>query len=236
MMDMNEDALLGGLREHFEELRSRLLKSLLALGVAVILSFFITEYVIGFLVQPIGGLEKLQSIEVTENLTVFMKVSLLTGFIIALPIIAYQIMAFILPGLKPSEKKWLIFYIPFVVIMFIAGVAFAYFVMLQAAIPFLINYLGVETVPRISNYISFVTNLLFWTGVSFEAPIIILILAKLRIVNAVMLLRGWRIAIVVIAILSAIITPTTDPVNMALLMAPLMGLYLISILLAFLVR
>lgn len=235
-MDMNEDALLGGLREHFEELRSRLLKSLLALGVAVILSFFITEYVIGFLVQPIGGLEKLQSIEVTENLTVFMKVSLLTGFIIALPIIAYQIMAFILPGLKPSEKKWLIFYIPFVVIMFIAGVAFAYFVMLQAAIPFLINYLGVETVPRISNYISFVTNLLFWTGVSFEAPIIILILAKLRIVNAVMLLRGWRIAIVVIAILSAIITPTTDPVNMALLMAPLMGLYLISILLAFLVR
>lgn len=233
---MNEDALLGGLREHFEELRSRLLKSLLALGVAVILSFFITEYVIGFLVQPIGGLEKLQSIEVTENLTVFMKVSLLTGFIIALPIIAYQIMAFILPGLKPSEKKWLIFYIPFVVIMFIAGVAFAYFVMLQAAIPFLINYLGVETVPRISNYISFVTNLLFWTGVSFEAPIIILILAKLRIVNAVMLLRGWRIAIVVIAILSAIITPTTDPVNMALLMAPLMGLYLISILLAFLVR
>lgn len=158
---MNEDALLGGLREHFVELRSRLLKSLFALGVAVFLSFFITDNIIGFLVQPIGGLEKLQSIEVTENLTVFMKVSLLTGFIIALPLIIYQIMAFILPGLKPAEKKWLIFYIPFVVIMFIAGVAFAYFVMLQAAIPFLINYLGVETIPRISNYISFVTNLLF---------------------------------------------------------------------------
>jgi sec-independent protein translocase protein TatC len=233
---MAEDSLLASLSEHIDELRSRLLKSLLALVVAVIASFVFANQVITILVQPIGGLDKLQSIEVTENLTVFMKVSLLCGFILALPFITYQIVAFILPGLKPTEKKWLLLSIPFVTLMFLAGVAFAYFVMLQAAIPFLIGFLGVHTIPRLSNYMEFVTNLMFWVGVSFESPLIILILAKFKLVTPKMLLKGWRIAIVVSAVLAAVITPTTDPVNMGLLMAPLLGLYLLSILLALLVR
>jgi sec-independent protein translocase protein TatC len=233
---MAEDSFLSSLSEHFEELRSRLLKSLLGLFVAVLVSFIFSNQVINLLVQPIGGLDKLQSIEVTENLTVFMKVSLLTGFVFALPFLTYQIVAFIIPGLKPAEKKWLLLFIPFVTIMFVAGVAFAYFVMLQAAIPFLISFLGVQTIPRLSNYIGFVTNLMFWVGISFETPIVILMLAKFKIVNARMLIKGWRIAIVISAFMAALITPTTDPVNMGLLMAPLLGLYLLSVLLAFLVR
>ncbi len=233
---MTEDSLLAGLSPHFKELRSRLLKSLLALIVCVAASFVFTEQIIDILVQPIGGLENLQSIEVTENISVFMKVALLSGFILALPVIAYQIIAFIVPGLESNEKRWLMLSIPFIVIMFVGGVAFTYFVMLKAAIPFLVNFLGVQTIPRLSNYMGFVTNLMFWVGVSFESPLVILILAKLKIVDARMLIKGWRIAIVVSAAMAAMITPTTDPANMGLLMAPLMGLYLISIVLAFLVR
>jgi sec-independent protein translocase protein TatC len=233
---MADETLLASLGEHIDELRSRLLKSMIGLVIAILVSFIFTDKIITILVEPIGGLAKLQSIEVTENLTVFMKVSLLSGFILALPIISYQIAAFVVPGLKPNEKKWLFISIPFITIMFLAGVGFTYFVMLQAAIPFLINFLGVQTIPRLSNYIGFVTNLMFWVGVSFESPLIILILAKLKIVNAKMLLKGWRIAIVLSAILAAVITPTTDPVNMGLLMAPLLGLYLLSVILAFIVR
>ena len=231
-----EDSLLAGLSPHFQELRSRLLKALIALVICVVASFAFTNQIITILVQPIGGLQNLQSIEVTENISVFMKVALLSGFLIALPVIAYQIVAFIVPGLEPREKRWLFTSIPFIVILFLAGVAFTYFVMLKAAIPFLITFLGVQTIPRLSNYMSFVTNLMFWVGVSFEFPLVIFLLAKLKIVNACLLLKGWRIAIVASAAMAAIITPTTDPANMGLLMAPLLGLYLLSIFLAFLVR
>jgi sec-independent protein translocase protein TatC len=233
---LKADSLLAGLAPHFNELRSRLLKSLIALIVCVLASFLFTEQIINILVEPIGGLQNLQSIEVTETISVFMKVALLAGFIMALPVIAYQIVAFIVPGLEPREKRWLFLSIPFIVILFLGGVAFTYFVMLKAAIPFLVEFMGVKTIPRLSNYMSFVTNLMFWIGVCFEAPLVVMILAKLKIVNARMLIKGWRVAIVLSAGLAAIITPTTDPVNMGLLMAPLMALYLLSILLAFLVR
>jgi sec-independent protein translocase protein TatC len=233
---MTEETFLSSLSEHIDELRRRLLYSVLALVVGVIASFIFADRIINLLVEPIGGLKNLQSIEVTENISVYMKVALLSGFILVLPFITYQIVAFVLPGLKSNEKRWLFIAIPFITLMFLSGVAFTYFVMLRAAIPFLIGFLGVQTIPRLSNYIGFVTNLMFWVGVSFESPLVILILAKFKIVNAKMLLKGWRFAIVISAILAAVITPTTDPVNMGLLMAPLMGLYLLSVLLAFLVK
>jgi sec-independent protein translocase protein TatC len=233
---MTEESMLSSLGEHINELRKRLLYSLVAIAVGIVISFVFADRIITLLVDPIGGMQNLQSIEVTENISVYMKVALLSGFILVLPFTTYQVVAFILPGLKPSEKRWLFLALPFVTIMFLAGVSFAYFIMLRAAIPFLVGFLGVQTIPRLSNYIGFVTNLMFWVGVSFESPLIILLLAKFKLVTSKSLLKGWRIAIVISAVLAAVITPTTDPVNMGLLMAPLLGLYLLSILLAFLVR
>jgi sec-independent protein translocase protein TatC len=230
------EAKLMGIWDHFDELRKRLLLSLLALCGGVLVSFIIADRVLMLLTVPIGGLKNLQSIEVTENIGVFMRVSLLGGFILAFPIIFYQILAFITPGLQKKEKKWIYFAIPFAFILFLGGVLFSYFVMLPATVPFLVTFLGVRTTPRLSNYINFVTNLMFWIGISFEAPLFIFILAKLHIVNARILLKGWRIAIIFIALLAAIVTPTVDPVNMALLMVPLLLLYVISILLALLAK
>jgi sec-independent protein translocase protein TatC len=221
---------------HFEELRSRLLKALGALVISTLLSMLVTEQGIHLLALPIGGISQLQSIEVTENVGVFMRVSLTLGVILAMPVIVYQLLMFVLPGLLPGEKKWVAIGVPLATIFFLAGVAFAYFVMLTPAVNFLVQFLGVVTTPRLSNYIGFVTNLLFWMGICFESPLLVFILAKLKIVTGKGLLRQWRIALVVIAVISAAVTPTVDPVNMVLLMLPLAFLYQVSVLLAFLAR
>jgi sec-independent protein translocase protein TatC len=217
---------------HIEELRRRLLIALAVLGVAVTGSLFFSEKVVNLLASPIGGLQKLQSIEITENIGVYMKVSLLCGVILAFPVIVYELLMFILPGLKPGEKRFVIWSIPMITIFFLGGVAFAFLVMLPAALPFLTNFLGVTTNPRLSNYISFVTNLVFWVGVCFELPLVVYLLARFGVVTPKLLLKYWRQAIVIIAVIAAVVTPTVDPVNMSIMMLPLIVLYFISILFA----
>ena len=219
--------------DHVEELRRRLLIALIALAVTTAGSFLFAERIIGLLAEPAGSLDALQSIEVTENVAVFMRVSLLSGVAIAMPVILYELLAFIMPGLKINEKKWVMLTVFFGTVLFLAGAAFSYFVMLPASLTFLLQFLGVETKPRLSSYIDFITSLIFWLGIGFQFPILVFTLAKLRIVSVESLAKGWRYAIVLIAILAAMITPTVDPVNMALLMAPLLILYLLSILFAF---
>jgi len=222
--------------EHIEELRRRLMVALIALAVTTMASFVFADKIINILTIPIGGPGKLQAIEVTENVNVFLKVSLLSGFLLALPVVLYELFAFIIPGLKPGERRWLILGVLFATFMFALGVAFAYLVMLPNALPFLLNFLNIPTTPRPSSYFDFVTGLLFWIGASFQTPLLFFILARFGVVNASALLKYWRVAIVVIAIIAAVITPTTDPVNMSLLMAPLIALYFLSVLLAFLAQ
>lgn len=222
--------------DHIEELRRRLLISLIALGVGVAISLFFGDRLVQLLTLPIGGLQKLQSIEITENLGVYMRVSLVAGVILASPVILYEVFLFLLPGLKPNEKRSVLWAMPLATLFFVGGVVFSFLVMLPAAIPFLVNFLGVQTLPRLSSYISFVTNLLFWVGVSFELPLFIYVLARFGLLTPKALLGYWRQAIVVIAILAAVITPTVDPVNMSLMMAPLIVLYFISILFAWIAQ
>jgi len=217
---------------HVNELRRRLLVAVISLVITTLVSFSFSQYLAEFLAEPVGGLAGLTSIEVTENLAAFMKISLLSGFILALPIILYEVLAFVMPGLLPGEKRWTWFVIPSATLFFAGGVAFAYFVMLPAALPFMLNFMGITTLPRPSNYFGFIINLLFWGGMSFETPLIAMVLARLGIVSARGLARQWRIAVVASSILAAVITPTLDPVNMGLLMIPLIALYLLSIVFA----
>jgi len=161
-----------------------------------------------------------------------MKVSLLSGFILALPLIVYEILGFIFKGLYEKERRRLLMIIPFATLLFLAGVAFAFFIMLPNALPFLLGFIGVETTPRLSNYFSFITSLLFWMGLSFETPLVVFILARLNVIQPKDLAKQWRIAVVVIAIIAAVVTPTPDPINMGLMMLPLLVLYGLSILLA----
>ncbi len=218
--------------QHLDELRKRLLFSLIVLIAAVIICVIFADTLIEIVVKPIGGLENLLSIQITENLSVYFRVTLLAGFILSLPFILLQLYLFISPGLNKKERKWLIMAVPFATILFCAGAVFAYFVMLPAAIPFLVDFPGPEVLPKWQDYVNFVTNLIFWIGLSFETPLLMYVLAKLGIIDAKGLAQQWRIAIIAIAVIAAVATPTPDPINMALLMAPLFALYLLGILLA----
>lgn len=233
---MTEEPPQMTLLGHIKELRKRLLICVIALALTTIASFAFSQKIASFLAEPIGGLQAMSSIDVTENMSAFMKISLLSGVIMALPVVLYQILAFVMPGLNTNERTWIWMAIPSATIFFVAGVAFAYFVMLPTALPFLINFMGISTSPRPKTYFSFVTNLMFWVGVIFEMPLLMYILARLKIVSANSLVKQWRIALVVSAVVAALITPTADPVNMGLMMLPLFVLYLISILFAVIAR
>jgi sec-independent protein translocase protein TatC len=218
--------------DHIDALRKHLLRSLGVVAACVVISTLFASQILDWLARPVGGIENLQAIEVTESIGVFMRVVLLSGFAIALPYIGAEVFAFLNPGLRRRERIFLLSTIPVSALLFLAGMAFAYFVMLPTALPFLLDFMGITTIPRPANYIRFVTNMMFWVGISFQFPLVIFALAGLGLVTARTLAQYWRVAIVAIAALSAMITPTIDPVNMALVMAPMIVLYFLSIALA----
>ena len=216
---------------HIDALRKHLLRSVAVLAITTALSFTFFEQILAFLSRPLQG-EKLVAIEVTEPIGTVMRISLLSGVALAFPYIALEIWLFIAPGLSRKARIWGLLTIPFATLFFLGGMAFAYYAILPAALPFLLNFMGITTIPRPSSYVSFVTALMFWLGVFFEFPLVIFLLAKLGLVKASFLVKQWRFAVVIIAVIAAAITPTVDPVNMSLVMGPMVLLYFFSILLA----
>ena len=217
---------------HLDELRKRLMHSLIAIVVGVVICIIFAEFLLEALARPIGGFDRLLSIQVTENFSAYFRVTLLGGFILALPFILIQLYLFIGPGLTKKEQRWVLLAVPFASLLFLAGASFAYFVMLPAALPFLTEFPGPTVLPKWNDYIHFVTSLIFWIGLSFETPLIMFLLAKLGLVTAKGLLKAWRFAIIIIAVIAAVATPTPDPINMAILMVPLLFLYFLGVLLA----
>lgn len=215
---------------HFEAIRNHLLRIIIYMILTTSISFLFITPILEFLSQPLeGGLASLQAIDVTEGVGTVMRVALLSGFALAFPLIAFEIWLFIAAGLHPRERISSLLAIPVAALFFLSGMAFAYKFMLPTALPLLLNFMGIETIPRPNSYFPFIVNLLFWLGVSFEFPLVIFFLARLGIVNARALANQWRLAIVIIAVLAAVITTTTDPANMALVMLPMTLLYFISI-------
>lgn len=219
----------AGLLEHVDALRKHLLRATLFLMVTTGLSFAFATQIIDLLAQPIGGIKSLQAIDVTEPLSVFMRVSLLSGFALALPYIVLELWLFAAPGLRRKERIFGLVAIPLVLIFFVGGMLFAYFLMLPTALPFLLNFMDIPTIPRPSTYIGFVTSLLFWIGMIFEFPLVIYVLAGMGLVSSKMLISQWRLAMVIIAVAAAAITPTVDPISMSIVMAPMIALYFLSI-------
>jgi sec-independent protein translocase protein TatC len=219
--------------EHLGELRDRLIKSVVALTVTTLFSFVFAKQLLEILIAPMGETPPV-SASPTTTIVVFTKVALISGVALAMPVLVYQLISFIAPGLTRQEKRYLYLVLPGATVSFVAGAAFAYFIMLPTAIPFLKGFLSDIIEPNwfVDKYISFITSLIFWVGMSFETPLLIFFLAKLGIVTPAVLSRYRRYAILVIAVISAVITPTPDPFNMILVMGPLILLYEIGILLA----
>ena len=225
--------------QHLGELRRRVFWAVLALLVGSAVSFAFFRQIIQVLVLPAhelaaGESGKLVYTEVTELLTTSVKVSFLGGFILAFPVILYQVVMFVAPGLSGREKRYLWSFLPVALLAFASGVAFAYFVMAPPALRFLLTFGGDIATPfiRVSNIVNLMVRLLFWMGIAFETPLVMYLLAQLGLVNARALGRFRRYWVVVAFILAAIITPTFDPVNQALVAVPLLVLYEVGVLLA----
>ena len=214
---------------HVEELRIHLFRMLVALAICVGISFYFAKPLMGFLAEPVGGLDRLQAIEVTEELGVFMRVALTSGIAIAFPYLAFEVWLFAAPGLNSREKKNTLFGIPVAVLLFLTGMTFTYLILIPPALKFLAGFTDIAQDWAAKEYFGFITGLMLWIGAFFEFPLVIYILTSVGFVKPQMLLKQWRLAVVVIAIVASAVTPTVDPVNMALVMLPMTALYFISI-------
>ncbi|MEO8354417.1 MAG: twin-arginine translocase subunit TatC [Chloroflexota bacterium] len=225
----SEPEARAGFWDHIEELRMHLFRMLIGLAIGVGISFYFTVPLMEYLSSPVGGLEKLQAIQVTEEIGVFMRVALTSGIALMLPYIAFEIWLFAAPGLRAKEKKNTLFGIPLATILFLGGMAFTFYVLLPSALPFLGGFTAIAQNWTAGEYFGFITGLMIWIGIFFEFPLVIYLLTSIGIVQPTALRKQWRLAIVVIAIIAAAVTPTIDPVNMGLVMLPMSLLYFISI-------
>ncbi len=240
-MSNNEEKLsvLG----HLGELRKRLIRSLIAVVITSILSFIFYEQIFDILIFKdmhlisVDITELLQAIKLTETLGTIMRVSLVSGIILAMPFLTYELIMFVSPALTSREKKYVYLILPWIVLMFAAGVVFAYFIVVPKAINFLMTF-GSDIVtirPTISDYINVVTRFLLVIGLVFEMPVLTTFLARLGILKPKWLADKRKAAIIVAFILAAMITPTIDPGTQSLVAVPLIILYEMSIWLAKLV-
>jgi sec-independent protein translocase protein TatC len=218
---------------HLEELRTRIIISLGALLVAAVICLPFSSSILAVLKIPARGvLDKLVYFGPEEAFLVYMRISIIAGLIVSLPVIAYQAWAFTAPALGKDFKKYAAYFVPVSVAVFISGCAFAFFILVPAALKFLLGVGQGELEPVISasRYISFVTGFMLACGIVFEMPVAAFFLARAGILNAGLMRRNFKYAFVVIMIASAVITPTTDVFNMMLLAIPMLALYGVSIL------
>lgn len=230
-----------GFFEHLGELRNRILKAILALVIGTGIGFVFASQGLEILRGPFCRLVetvdscKFQLLDPTGGIIVYFRVALLIGGILAIPVMTYQVMMFIIPGLTSKERRNVLLALPGITLLFIVGVLFAWYVLIPPALTFLNGFLPNLFRPEwtADGYLSFVTALIFWMGVAFETPLVFFVLSLMGLVTASLLINNWRIAVVGAAVAAAFITPTVDPVNMFLVMGPLMALYLLSIFLVF---
>ncbi len=226
-----------GLMDHLVAFRRHLMRAAFAMVITTAISFLFVKQTMTFLVQPLPGkLQALVSIGMTESVGTVMWVALLLGFAMAFPYIVLELWMFAAPGLSRRTRIWGLAAIPIALGFLLGGMAFVYYFMLPVALPFLINFMGLKTQPRTSEYFRFITSLMFYIGLAFELPLVVFVLAKVGLVRASTLAKQWRFAVVIIAVIAAVVTPTVDPVNMSIVMAPLIVLYFLSIIMALVAR
>jgi sec-independent protein translocase protein TatC len=231
------------LMEHLRELRTRLIYSVGALFVGMMLSLSFSESVMYGLMGVCGSGCCFQAIEPLEKVTTWFRIALILGLVIATPVILYQIVAFVMPALHRHERRYFLLLLPGAGVLFAVGLLFGYYLVLPQTIGFLVGFLGGSTdltklgggIPdesgifftclRISTYISFLTNLLLVIGLAFQTPLVVFLLSKIGLLTPAIMTRYRRHAIVVIAVLAAVLTPTPDPFTMFMVAVPMYILY-----------
>ncbi len=230
----DEEAGVMSLREHLLELRSRMTIAAIAVLVCSFVLWPFKDLVFGVLQDPLPAGTILQQIEPTETFFTFIKISLMFGVGAASPVVVYQMLAFISPGLYPHERRILYLSIPAVAGLFFIGAMFAWFIVLRFTLNFLTGFTPDEiaTELSVSSFADFVTKIMLAVGFVFETPLVIFLLAKLRIISTKKLQAFRRYAIVVIVIIAAVITPTPDPFTQMVVAIPMYLLYELGVLLS----
>jgi sec-independent protein translocase protein TatC len=226
-----EEAAVMGFFEHLEELRNRLFRAVMGIAVGMGISFFFTPQVLDYIKTTYG--DKLMVIDPTDSIVVFFRLALMMGAILASPLITYQLLMFIMPGLTRKEQRWVLLSLPATTLLFLIGLAFTWFILVPAYVNFLIGF--ESDIFRVSwtadNYIGFLTAVLFWHAAAFETPVVFYILGRMGIVTYATMIKYWRHAVVVAAIIAAFITPTVDPLTMLVITLILVALYGLSVIL-----
>jgi sec-independent protein translocase protein TatC len=226
--------------EHLQELRRRLMICAIAVGLGLVAAAFVANPALKWMKEPAEAKVENFDLIFTEPLeywTTFFRVMLLIAITFAMPVLIWQVLAFVGPGLTRNEKKWAYPIVLGASLMFVAGCAFAYYIELPPALNFLLDS-GDVADPLISvrKYVDFVTRLMLVTGLVFEMPLLVMALAKVGIVDSRRLLKWWRFALVGAFVVSAIVTPSIDPITQTLVAAPMIVLYFVGIALAKLVE
>jgi sec-independent protein translocase protein TatC len=229
------------LLEHLDELRKRIIRACLGVLVGILLGFLYINEIFNFVLQPtIRAMPAGRTLIYTrpgEAFSMYVTVSLITGAILASPFIMYQVWKFIAPGLYSNEKKFAIPFVLFSTIGFVGGAAFNHFI----AFPFMMiffasfNTQNVAFMPRLEDVFSLYSKMLLGLGVIFQMPTVVFFLAKMKMVTARFLVKQFKYALLLFFIAAAVITPTGDPVNMTIFAAPMVVLYGMSILIAWIV-
>jgi sec-independent protein translocase protein TatC len=219
--------------EHLGELRARLLISILTLAPAFLVAFYFQDDIIRWLLKPLPEDKEVITLGVVEPFTTAVKVSMAVAIAVTLPVLLYQLWAFLAPALETSIQRTVAVFATFATVLFACGVAFSYFVVMPRALEFLTNFNDdvFQVQIRASYYFSFVTLTMLATGLAFQMPIFILGLVRLRILSAARLRRNRRVGIAAMLVF-AILLPTVDPVSLALEFFPLLFLFELSIWLA----
>lgn len=217
--------------EHLEEFRWRVVKSAIALVIASVVAFIFRDWILDILVQPyrdIGGDSELIALKPTEAFGSAMRLAFFGGLLLASPVLLYQLWAFVNPALSKKERRWTIPIVGALVVLFVGGVVFAYWV-LPRGLEFFASVLEVEFRLQITEYLKFVTLFLLVFGLSFEFPVFLYASAAAGIVSSDKLAGGRRWAVTIIVIVAAVVTPTGDPYTLLLLSGPLYLMYEITI-------
>jgi len=223
--------------DHLEELRRRVLRSLLAVVVAAAACLVVVKPLVRLLEMPADGIRFLQ-LAPGEFLFVSIKVAGYSGLTLALPWVLYEILAFVLPGLNRRERRLVAPAVAGSALLFAAGLAFAWWALVPAALRFLVSY-GADVVEpswSIERYLDFVLLLMVATALAFQLPVLQLILGALGLIRARAMLAGWRWVVLLSAVSGAVLTPSTDPVTMLLLSGAITGLFLVGVALVALVE
>jgi sec-independent protein translocase protein TatC len=215
------------LLEHMEELRDRIVKSVIAIGVAFIAGIFLAGPLLRRLQVEANAMGGFDVVSPTDPITLYFKIALYIAIAIALPVLLWQLIGFLAPGLTRKEKRLLYMSMPFVILLFLFGVAYAFLFAAPRSLGFLSTFMSgiFEWSPEGSAVITFFLTLMLGLGLAFQLPVVMFILAKLGVASPAKMRSFRKYAILILLILSAVITPSTDPFNMAIVFFPLYLLY-----------